>query len=43
MIRKAFRMSVHPGREAEYAERHAPIWSELYFFGKMIGSTSVVV
>ena len=29
MIRKAFRMSVHPGREAEYAARHAPIWSEL--------------
>ena len=29
MIRKAFRMSVHPGREAEYAERHAPIWAEL--------------
>ena len=29
MIRKAFRMSVHPGREADYAERHAPIWSEL--------------
>ena len=29
MIRKAFRMSVHQGREAEYAERHAPIWPEL--------------
>lgn len=29
MIRKAFVMSVHPGREAEYAERHQPIWPEL--------------
>ena len=22
-------MSVHPGREAEYAQRHQPIWSDL--------------
>jgi L-rhamnose mutarotase len=29
MVRKAFRMSVHPGREAEYERRHNPIWSEL--------------
>lgn len=29
MIRKAFRMSVHPGREGEYAARHTPIWPEL--------------
>ena len=29
MIRKAFIMSVHPGREAEYARRHQPIWDEL--------------
>jgi L-rhamnose mutarotase len=29
MIRKAFRMSVHPGREQEYAARHQPIWDEL--------------
>lgn len=29
MIRKAFVMSVHPGREAEYARRHQPIWPEL--------------
>ena len=29
MIRKAFRMSVHPGREAEYERRHNPIWDEL--------------
>jgi L-rhamnose mutarotase len=29
MIRKAFVMSVHPGREAEYAQRHQPIWSDL--------------
>ena len=29
MIRKAFRMAVHPGQEAEYERRHSPIWSEL--------------
>ena len=29
MIRRAFRMSVHAGREAEYARRHQPIWREL--------------
>ena len=29
MICKAFRMSVHAGREDEYARRHAPIWREL--------------
>jgi L-rhamnose mutarotase len=29
MIRKAFRMKVHPGREEEYERRHSPIWSEL--------------
>jgi L-rhamnose mutarotase len=29
LIRKAFRMSVHPGREAEYERRHRPIWPEL--------------
>ncbi|MDX1682404.1 MAG: L-rhamnose mutarotase [Phycisphaeraceae bacterium] len=29
MIRKAFVMSVHEGREAEYADRHQPIWPEL--------------
>jgi L-rhamnose mutarotase len=29
MIRKAFRMSVHKGREEEYARRHNPIWQEL--------------
>ena len=29
MIRKAFVMSVHPGREAEYIRRHQPIWPEL--------------
>ena len=29
MIRKAFVMSVRPGCEAEYAQRHQPIWSEL--------------
>ena len=28
-MRKAFRMSVHPGREPEYARRHQPIWPEL--------------
>ena len=29
MIRKAFRMSVHAGREEEYERRHTPIWREL--------------
>lgn len=29
MIRKAFVMSVNPGREAEYEHRHRPIWPEL--------------
>lgn len=29
MIRKAFRMSVHPGQHAEYERRHRPIWREL--------------
>jgi L-rhamnose mutarotase len=29
MIRKAFRMSVHPGWEQEYERRHNPIWQEL--------------
>ena len=29
MIRKAFRMSVHCGQEAEYERRHRPIWPEL--------------
>lgn len=29
MIRKAFAMSVHSGREAEYEARHNPIWKEL--------------
>ena len=29
MIRKAFRMSVHAGQEAEYERRHTPIWREL--------------
>ena len=29
MIRKAFRMAVHPGQQGEYARRHQPIWPEL--------------
>lgn len=29
MIRKAFVMSVDPGREGEYERRHNPIWAEL--------------
>lgn len=29
MIRKAFRMSVHPGQHGEYQRRHDPIWPEL--------------
>jgi len=28
-IRKAFRMSIHPGMAAEYEKRHQPIWTEL--------------
>ena len=28
-IRKAFRMSVDPARQSEYARRHQPIWREL--------------
>jgi L-rhamnose mutarotase len=29
MTRRAFRMTVNPGRHAEYERRHRPIWSEL--------------
>ena len=29
MIRKAFKMSVNPYQNAEYARRHNPIWPEL--------------
>ncbi|HAB15686.1 MAG TPA: L-rhamnose mutarotase [Verrucomicrobiales bacterium] len=29
MIRQAFVMTVNPGAEAEYAQRHNPIWPEL--------------
>ena len=29
MIRRAFRMSVHPTQHAEYVRRHSPIWPEL--------------
>jgi L-rhamnose mutarotase len=29
MIRKAFKMFVHPDAHAEYARRHNPIWKEL--------------
>ena len=29
VIRKAFRMSVDPGRQAEYVRRHNPIWEDL--------------
>jgi len=29
VIRRAFRMAVAPGQEAEYARRHQPIWPEL--------------
>ena len=28
-IRRAFRMSVNEGQEAEYERRHSPIWREL--------------
>jgi len=29
ILRKAFKMSVHPDQHAEYARRHNPIWPEL--------------
>ena len=29
MIRKAFKMSVHPDQHIEYTRRHKPIWREL--------------
>jgi L-rhamnose mutarotase len=29
VVRKAFRMAVHPGHETEYERRHRPIWEEL--------------
>ena len=29
MIRKAFRMSVHPDAHQEYERRHRPVWTEL--------------
>jgi L-rhamnose mutarotase len=29
MMRKAFRMSVHPDHHSEYERRHNPIWPEL--------------
>ena len=29
MLRKAFRMTIHPGQRAEYERRHQPIWREL--------------
>jgi len=29
MIRKAFRMKLKPGNEAEYKKRHDEIWPEL--------------
>lgn len=29
MIRKSFRMSIQPGQETEYRQRHNPIWPEL--------------
>jgi L-rhamnose mutarotase len=29
VIRRAFRMSLHPGQQSEYRRRHNPIWREL--------------
>ena len=40
MIRKAFVMSVNPGREKEYENRHNPIWPELEEVLKAHGVTS---
>lgn len=43
MIRKAFRMAVHAGAEAEYERRHRPIWQELeqVFFTNGVRSYSI--
>ena len=30
MIRKAFRMQVHPDKHEEYQKRHNPIWNQLH-------------
>ena len=30
MIRKAFRMQVHPDQHEEYRKRHNPIWDQLH-------------
>lgn len=30
LIRKAFVMGVHEGKEKEYEDRHSPIWEELH-------------
>ena len=29
MIRKGFKMKLHPGRADEYAQRHAALWPEM--------------
>jgi L-rhamnose mutarotase len=29
VLRKAFRMAIHPGQAAEYERRHRPIWQDL--------------
>ena len=29
MIRKGFKMKLHPGRADEYARRHAALWPEM--------------
>jgi L-rhamnose mutarotase len=43
MLRKAFRMSVHDGRAAEYERRHRPIWSDLerVLFGHGVRTYSI--
>jgi L-rhamnose mutarotase len=43
VIRKAFKMSVHPDQHAEYARRHDPIWRELEetLFGFGVRSYSI--
>ena len=38
MIRKAFVMSVHPGKVDEYERRHTPIWPELFAVLKSHGA-----
>jgi len=37
MARRAFKMQLHPGQEAEYKRRHDEIWPELADLLKQVG------